>query len=155
MLILALSISRIDENYPKLAKIPLLYIDLPFHQKLPFSQCAQNTKQFISVDSPSWAKQNGTNSFVVACTVVEIFTLTVRLLKARFLWFLQRNISATEHDMTKIITSFHSESPVHYDINISYCPKIPKIGENPLIIDLPFHQKFLINVLKALNNSYQ
>ena len=30
-------------------------------------------KQFISVDSPSWAEQNSANDFVVACMSVEIF----------------------------------------------------------------------------------
>ena len=45
---------------------------------LRFWQCAQNTKQLISVDSPSWAEQNGTNDFVIACTVVEILLFSVR-----------------------------------------------------------------------------
>ena len=40
---------------------------------LPFLQCTWNTKQFRSVDSPFWAEQNGTNNFVIACMVVEIF----------------------------------------------------------------------------------
>ena len=53
--------------------------------------------------------------------------------------------STTEHDTTKLITPFHSESTAHSnDINISYYEKIPKIGENPLIIDLVFHQNFAI-----------
>ena len=39
----------------------------------------------------------------------------------------------------KLIKPFHSESTVHYnDINILYFEKLPKIGENPLIIDLVF-----------------
>ena len=51
----------------------------------------------------------------------------------------------TEHDTMKLIMSFHSESTAHSnDINISYFEKIPKIGENPLIIDLVFHQNFAI-----------
>ena len=55
------------------------------------------------------------------------------------------NNSATEHDTTKLITSFHSESNAHSnDINISYYEKVPKIGENPLIIDLSFHQNLVI-----------
>ena len=45
-----------------------------FIKILQFLQCAQNTKHFISVDSPSWAEQNVTNNFVIACTVVEILT---------------------------------------------------------------------------------
>ena len=50
-----------------------------------------------------------------------------------------------EHDTTELITLFHSESTAQFnDINISYCGKIPKIGENPLIIDLVFHQNFAI-----------
>ena len=45
----------------------------------------------------------------------------------------------------KLITPFHPESTVHSnDINISYYEKIPKIGENPLIIDLAFGQNFAI-----------
>ena len=55
------------------------------------------------------------------------------------------NISATEHDAMKLITPFHSESTTHSnDINILYYEKLPKISENPLIIDLPFHQNFSI-----------
>ena len=55
------------------------------------------------------------------------------------------NNSTTEHDTMKLITPFHSESTAHSnDINISYYEKIPKIGENPLIIDLAFHQNFAI-----------
>ena len=35
----------------------------------------------------------------------------------------------------------NSESTAHCnDTNISYCEKLPKISENPLIIDLVFHQ---------------
>ena len=49
------------------------------------------------------------------------------------------NNLTTKHDTKKLITSFHSESPAHSnDINISYHEEIPKIGENPLIIDLMF-----------------
>ena len=55
------------------------------------------------------------------------------------------NNSTTEHDTMKVTTSFHSESTVHSnDINISYDKKYPKNGENPLIIDLVFHQNFAI-----------
>ena len=43
-----------------------------FIKILPFSQCIQKTKQFVLVDSPFWAKQNGTDDFVVACTVVKV-----------------------------------------------------------------------------------
>ena len=53
--------------------------------------------------------------------------------------------SATEHDMPTIIISFHSESTAHFnDINISYCKKLTKIGEDALIIDLVFHQNLVI-----------
>ena len=53
--------------------------------------------------------------------------------------------STAEHDTMKLITPFHSESTTHSnDINISYCEEIPKIGENPLVIDLMFHQNFAI-----------
>ena len=55
------------------------------------------------------------------------------------------NNSTTEHDTVKLITPFHSESTAHSnDINISCYEKIPKIGENPLIIDLAFHQNLAI-----------
>ena len=56
-----------------------------------------------------------------------------------------KNNSTTEHDTTELNTPFHSESTAHSnDINISYYEEIPKIGENPLIIDLVFHQNFAI-----------
>ena len=108
-------------------------------------QCAQNTKQFTSVDSTSWAEQNGANDFIVACTVVEILLSAFRPLEAKVLWFLWTNISTTEHHATIFITPFHPQSTTQSnDINISYYEKIPKIGENPLIIDLAFHQNFAI-----------
>ena len=53
------------------------------------------------------------------------------------------NNSTIEHDTTELITPFHSESTAYSNnINISYYEKIPKIGENPLIIDLAFHKNF-------------
>ena len=59
--------------------------------------------------------------------------------------FYKMNNSTIEHDTMKLITSFHSESTAHYnDINISYYEKIPKIGKNPLIIDLAFHPNLTI-----------
>ena len=55
------------------------------------------------------------------------------------------NISATEHDTRKVITSFHSESTVHLnDVNISHMLKITQIDENPLIIDLVIFQNLAI-----------
>ena len=49
------------------------------------------------------------------------------------------NNLTTEHDTKKLITSFCSESPAHSNnINLAYHEEIPKIGENPLIIDLMF-----------------
>ena len=52
------------------------------------------------------------------------------------------NKFATEHDTTKLITPFHSESTVH---SISHVmKKVSKIGKNPLIIDLMFGQNFAI-----------
>ena len=69
------------------------------------------------------------------------------------------NIFATEHDTTKLIAPFHSESTaLSSDTNISYCTKIPNIGENLLIIyRLGVLPKFchFCNVLKTPNNSYQ
>ena len=62
-----------------------------------------------------------------------------------FLWVSWTNNSTIERDTTEGITKFHSESIAHSnDINISSCEKIPKINENPLIIDLVFHQNFVI-----------
>ena len=53
--------------------------------------------------------------------------------------------SPTKHVIMKLITSFHSESTAHSnDISISYYEEIYKISENPLIIDLAFHQNFAI-----------
>ena len=49
----------------------IIIIDMTFIKCLPFSQCAQSSKQFISVDSPSWAEQNGTGNFVVAYTLLR------------------------------------------------------------------------------------
>ena len=41
----------------------------------------------MSADPPSWAEQNSTNGFVVACTVAEILLCIVSLLKGRiFTW---------------------------------------------------------------------
>ena len=82
-----ISVSHITKNLLQLMKIPLLQTWY-FIQILQFLQCVQNTKQFISVDSPSCAGQNGTNDFVIACMVAEIFLCGVRPLKARFLLFL-------------------------------------------------------------------
>ena len=62
--------------------------------------------------------------------------------------------STTEHDTTESVTPFHSESTAHSnDINISYYEKIPKIGENPLIIDLTFYQNLFI--LQHVQNTKQ
>ena len=78
-------------------------------------------------------------------TLVLMILWGFEVLKPVFWWFLWMNNSATEKDTTKIVTSFRSESTAHYnDINISCYEKIPKIGENALIIDLPFCQKFVI-----------
>ena len=55
------------EKYSKLVKMTWHFVKI-----LPFLQCARNSKQFISIDSPSLAEQNNTNDFIVACTVVEI-----------------------------------------------------------------------------------
>ena len=70
-----ISIFHIIKIYPKLVKMPLEFIKI-----LSFLQCAQNTKQFISVDSPSWVEQNSIKDFVIACTVVEILTIEALVL---------------------------------------------------------------------------
>ena len=59
-----------------------------------------------------------------------------------------------EHDTTKLITPFHSESTAHFNnINILSCEKIPKIGENPLIIDLVFDE--ILPFLQCAHNTKQ
>ena len=59
------------------------------------------------------------------------------------------NNSTTEHNTTKLITPFHSESTVHsIDINISCYEKYPKLAKIPLFCHF-------CNVLRTLNNSYQ
>ena len=45
---------------------------LTFHQTYHFTM-SLITKQFVSVDSPSWAERKSTDDFVVACMVAEIF----------------------------------------------------------------------------------
>ena len=55
------------------------------------------------------------------------------------------NNSTTKHDTMKLIASLQSESTAHFNnINIFYHGKLPEIGENPLIIDLVFHQNLAI-----------
>ena len=73
---------------------------------------------------------------------ILIMKIVVRSFEDRlFCWFLLNN-STTEHDIAELITPLRSVSSAHYiDINIS---KLPKINENPLIIDLAFHQNFVI-----------
>ena len=77
--------------------------------------------------------------------IVKILKWSCGGLKTGFLQFLQMNNFTTEHDTTKLIRSFHSQSIIHSnDSNISYCEKIAQIDENPLIIDLVFCQNFAI-----------
>ena len=55
------------------------------------------------------------------------------------------NNSTIEHDAMNAVMPFHSELTVHSnDINISDYVKIPKIDENPLIIDFAFWSKYAI-----------
>ena len=61
----------IFKNIPNWQKLP--YYRLGVSSNFSILQYTQNIKQFISVDSPSGAEQNGTNDFVVTCTVVEMF----------------------------------------------------------------------------------
>ena len=64
------------------------------------------------------------------------------------------NNSTIEHDTMKAVTSFHSELTVHSnDINISDYVKIPKIDENPLIIDFAFGQN--LPFLQCAQNTKQ
>ena len=77
-----------------------------------FLQCAQNTKQFISVDSPSWAEQNGTNDFVVACTVVEIFLLTL-IRTQEVLWY-QWLPNLSKKHITMATCTFKYHTHQHY-----------------------------------------
>ena len=83
-----ISVSHIVKNYTNWWKSPYWYPlgkspTWRFIKILPFWQRAQNTKQHISVDSPSCAEQNSTNDFVMACMVVEILC-SVEPLKAGF-----------------------------------------------------------------------
>ena len=114
--ILMISISHSYGNWPKLAKPPYYYTGR-FAQILSFLQCGQNTKQFISADSLSWAEQNGTNGFVVACTVVEILSGLLWIIKSnctKFLMTYEKN-SALKHDTIKaILTTFHSRSNAYF-----------------------------------------
>ena len=83
--LIMLKVTQIDEN-------PLI-IDLAIFQNLAILWCPYNTKQFISADSPSWAKLTSTNDFVVACTVVEILLCGIKLLKAGFWYNLKTSTS--------------------------------------------------------------
>ena len=69
-------IAQIDKNH--------LIIDLAFDQNLGIFAMCTKAKQFISANSPSCTEQNGTNNFVIACTVVEILLCSVRPLKVGF-----------------------------------------------------------------------
>ena len=53
-------------NYPKSEKISLLQT-WHFVKILPFLQCAQIAKQFLSADSASEAQQNSANEFAIVC----------------------------------------------------------------------------------------
>ena len=119
----------------------------------------KNTIQLILVDSPIWARNKQSDCSMSGCWGI---LCDIKLLKAGFWWFLGMNKSTTEHDTTKLITPFHSESTVHsIDINFSYYEKVSKIGKNPLDVEkspwLDVWSKFchFCNVLKTLNNSYQ
>ena len=114
-----LALLKIAQNWQN-----ALIIDLTFCQIFAIFTICPNTKQFISIDSPSWAEQNGTNEFVIACTDVKIqvyFGVFLGRGKLGFFVSLRTNNSATKYDTTKLITLFHSESNAHSnDINISY-----------------------------------
>ena len=70
------SVLTANSNISLLLKLPKIVENLPllyfFNQNFAIFAIFLNTKQFIPADSPSWAEQNSTNNFVVACTVVEI-----------------------------------------------------------------------------------
>ena len=87
----------------------------------------KKTKPFISADSPSWAEQNGTNDFVVACTVVEIFLCEICPWKAGFLWFLQC-ITLQPNMIQQKQSHYFTQCQLHIlMISISYnYEKIPK-----------------------------
>ena len=57
-------------------------------------------------------------------------------------WFMVvgTNNLTIEHDTAELITPYFTQNQLHIfnNIIISCCEEIPKIGENPLIIDLAF-----------------
>ena len=144
-----------NEKVPKIAQN--WQNNLVFVQISPFLQCAQNTKQFISVDSPSWAEQNGTNDFVVACTVVEIFGVLSGHWKLSFCdfyeWITQKPNMIQQNQLHHFI-----QIEVHIlMMSISHVMKnYPKLAKCPYY-RLGVLSKFcrFCNVLKTSNNSYQ
>ena len=115
----------------------------------------KTTNQLILVYSPIWARNKQSYCSMSGCWGI---LCGIKLLKAGFLWSLGMNKSTTEHDTTKLITPFHSESTVHsIDINISCYEKVSKIGKKSPYYRLDVWSKFchFCNVLKTLNNSYQ
>ena len=63
------------------------------------------------------------------------------MLKSDFLWNSWLNISTIEHDTTELIAPFCSQSTAH---SIFHIVKNTQILQNPLTIDLAFHQIFAI-----------
>ena len=117
-----ISISRIIKNDPKSVKIP--FETWRFVKISPFFQCAQNTKQLILADLPSWAEQNGTNHFVVACTVVEILIFFVlKLSHWRLDFGNQHNWSLCIHNKAKALKCLtHPSSITCISLGISRVP---------------------------------
>ena len=69
----------------------------------------------------------GVSMFVSLC----VYVCGTRLYEAGILW---TNNLTTEHDVTELITPFHSEwNVLSDDINISHNEKVPKIGKIPLL----------------------
>ena len=89
--------------------------------------------------------------------LTDMLLCNVRPTKGGVLWFLRTNISTTKHGTTKLITSFTQNQLHILMISRSHVMKIPKIGENPLIIDFCVSSKFchFCNVLETPNNSHQ
>ena len=118
MHILVIAIFHFIKKYSKLVKSSYVNFDETwcFIKILPFSQYAQNTEQLISVDSPSWAEQNGTNTFIVAYAVVEIFcaieALVLSCLQIRVFGFevLDQSLVSISGGLSTLSSSFSFSS---------------------------------------------
>ena len=107
-------------------KIFLLYYKLGISSK--FLQCAQNTKQLISVESPNWAEQNSTNN--LCCSMYSCQDILYN-----------RNVSNGFEDKNKYLTDQVLESTIiHFQrkwLEHVFKHKAPKCLTRPCC--LPVH----------------